>query len=46
MDLIRKDLLAFGGKVCMEVSVFVNNTGGGRGSKLGEKSGGKEEVRA
>ena len=28
----------------MEVSVFVNNAGGGRSGKLWKKSGGKEEV--
>ena len=44
LNLVRKDLLAFGWKVCMEVSVFVNNAGGGRSGKLWKKSGGKEEV--
>ena len=44
LNLVRKDLLAFSWKVCMEVSVFVNNAGGGRSGKLWKKSGGKEEV--
>ena len=44
MNLVKKDLLASGWEVGVEVNVVVNNAGGGCGCKFGEKGSCKEKI--